>query len=52
MKIRMFYIYLAFWQIKMKIKKSLKPYTVHYRDFQNIRLEHCFYAFTLMRLGN
>jgi hypothetical protein len=22
----------------------LKPYTVHYRDFQNIRLENCFYA--------
>ena len=24
---------------------SLKPYTVHYRDLQNIRLENCFYAF-------
>ena len=24
---------------------TLKPYTVHYRDFQNIRLENCFYAF-------
>ena len=23
----------------------LKPYTVHCRDFQNIRLENCFYAF-------
>ena len=23
----------------------LKQYTVHYRDFQNIRLENCFYAF-------
>lgn len=23
----------------------LKPYTVHYRDFQNKRLENCFYAF-------
>ena len=23
---------------------SLKPYTVHYRDFQNVRLENCFYA--------
>ena len=23
----------------------LKPYTVHYRDFQNIRLENFFYAF-------
>ena len=22
----------------------LKPYTVHYRDSQNIRLENCFYA--------
>ena len=45
MKIRMFNILLAFWQIKMKINKSLKPYTVHYRDFKNIRLENCFYAF-------
>ena len=26
-------------------KNILKPYTVHYRDFQNIRLENCFYAF-------
>ena len=26
-------------------KIILKPYTVHYRDFQNIRLENCFYAF-------
>ncbi len=24
---------------------NLKPYTVHYRNFQNIRLENCFYAF-------
>ena len=23
---------------------SLKPYTVHYRNIQNIRLENCFYA--------
>ena len=23
---------------------SLKPYTVHYRDLENIRLENCFYA--------
>ena len=23
----------------------LKPYTMHYRDFQNIRIENCFYAF-------
>jgi len=31
---------------KLKNKKNiLKPYTVHYRDFQNIRLENCFYAF-------
>ena len=22
----------------------MKPYTVHYRDLQNIRLENCFYA--------
>ena len=34
---------IAFWQIKMN-KNILKPYTVHYRDFQNIRLENCFYA--------
>ena len=24
---------------------ALKPYTVHYRNFQNTRLENCFYAF-------
>ena len=29
----------------MNKKKILKPYTVHYRDFQNIRLENCFYAY-------
>ena len=29
----------------MKKNNMLKPYTVHYRDFQNIRLESCFYAF-------
>ena len=23
---------------------SLKPYTVHYRNFENIRIENCFYA--------
>ena len=28
----------------MKKKASLKPYTVHYRDFQNLKLENCFYA--------
>ena len=28
-----------------KSEQMLKPYTVHYRDFQNIRLENCFYAF-------
>ena len=28
----------------MNINNTLKPYTVHYRDFQNIRLENCFYA--------
>ena len=22
----------------------LKPYTVHYRNFENIRIENCFYA--------
>ena len=36
---------IAFWQIKMNKNSILKPYTVHYRDFQNIRLENCFYAF-------
>ena len=35
----------CFKPIKMKKNNMLKPYTVHYRDFQNIRLENCFYAF-------
>ena len=35
----------AFQQITINKNKMLKPYTVHYRDFQNIRLENCFYAF-------
>jgi len=38
------YIVIAFQQIKMNKNNMLKPYTVHYRDFQNIRLENCFYA--------
>ena len=29
----------------MSKNNFLKPYTVYYRDFQNIRLENCFYAF-------
>ena len=28
----------------MDNKNCLKPYTVYYRDFQNLRLENCFYA--------
>ena len=28
----------------MNKNNMLKPYTVHYRDFQNIRLENCFYT--------
>ena len=28
----------------MNKKDYLKPYTVHYRDLQNLRLENCFYA--------
>jgi|TARA_B100000745_G_C19876117_1_gene292274 predicted Zn-dependent protease with MMP-like domain len=28
----------------MNNKPFLKPYTVYYRDFQNLRLENCFYA--------
>ena len=28
----------------MNKKTSLKPYTVFYRDFKNLRLETCFYA--------
>ena len=28
----------------MNKKDYLKPYTVHYRDLQNFRLENCFYA--------
>ena len=39
------YKIIAFQQIKMNKNNILKPYTVHYRDFQNIRLENCFYAF-------
>ena len=35
---------LFFSQVKMSKIINLKPYTVHYRDFQNIRLENCFYA--------
>ena len=31
-------------KIFMNNKPFLKPYTVHYRDFQNLRLENCFYA--------
>ena len=26
------------------MKPFLKPYTVYYRDFQNLRIENCFYA--------
>ena len=29
----------------MDNKTYLKPYTVYYRDFKNLRLESCFYAF-------
>ena len=39
------YIVIAFQQIKMTKNNILKPYTVHYRDFQNIRLVNCFYAY-------
>ena len=39
------YIAIAFQQIKMNKINMLKPYTVHYRDFQNIRLANWFYAF-------
>ena len=35
----------AFGKIKMSKNNTLKPYTVYYRDFKNIRLENCFYAF-------
>ena len=28
----------------MDKKKTLRPYTVYYRDFQNNRSENCFYA--------
>ena len=41
-----FEIYMkSFLANKMSKNNNLKPYTVHYRDFQNIRLENCFYAF-------
>ena len=36
---------LLFSKLIMNKNNMLKPYTVHYRDFQNIRLENCFYAF-------
>ncbi len=29
---------------KQSRKIYLKPYTVHYRNFDNVRLENCFYA--------
>jgi len=32
-------------KFSMNKNNILKPYTVHYRDFQNMRLENCFYAF-------
>ena len=35
---------LLFSKLKMNKNNMLKPYTVHYRNFQNIRLENCFYA--------
>ena len=45
MNICMVEIYIiAFKQIKMNKNNNLIPYTVHYRDFQNMRLENCFYA--------
>ena len=28
----------------MNYNHFLKPYTVHYRDFKNLRLENCYYA--------
>ena len=31
--------------LKNSKTNNLKPYTVHYRNFNNIRLENCFYAF-------
>ncbi len=30
--------------IKKQNDIFLKPYTVHYRNFENIRIENCFYA--------
>ena len=39
------YILIGSQRNKMIKNNTLKPYTVHYRDFQNIRLENCFYAF-------
>jgi len=38
------YKIIAFKQNKMNKNNMLKPYTVYYRDFQNTRLENCFYA--------
>ena len=35
---------MTFLKEKKKINCLLKPYTVHYRNFENIRIENCFYA--------
>ena len=29
---------------KNNLNRLLKPYTVHYRNFENTRIENCFYA--------
>ena len=34
----------TFLKEKNNINSLLKPYTVHYRNFENIRIENCFYA--------
>ena len=38
-------IYVSKVKIKMNKNYELKPYTVFYRNFENIRVENCFYAF-------
>ena len=35
---------MTFLKEKNNFNCFLKPYTVHYRNFENIRIENCFYA--------
>ena len=39
-----FIFIVTFLKEKNNLNRLLKPYTVHYRNFENIRIENCFYA--------